>query len=302
VNTSRLFIIIILVLGTIERGHIYFFYRPKVQIEEAHSLDDVRNLQMLLVPRPPELNTVLTNGGNDTGVKKDDLDEETEMKLLQPGTDAVPSPEKLDDKHKHYRTLLIGRKKLPDAGVGGKGHGRKQTFWATVTKVGDDLQELESGLGEKSYETKTRGTRHEEPVRFAARGAYAIVNNDPNVPSGRETHFGYCISHPDPLGEVQEELGIASASSFVLQVKNPLAPNTGPMMGAGGKGAKYPDHIMDAVFGRGSRGRENYGLRFAPCETMELLEYEKAQLLLIAAREGEEGLDESLGEGRGKGL
>ncbi|EEB88360.1 hypothetical protein MPER_13841 [Moniliophthora perniciosa FA553] len=27
--------------GTIERGHIYFFYRPKVQKIEAHSLDDV---------------------------------------------------------------------------------------------------------------------------------------------------------------------------------------------------------------------------------------------------------------------
>ena len=28
--------------GTIERGHIYFFYRPKVELEEAHSVDEVQ--------------------------------------------------------------------------------------------------------------------------------------------------------------------------------------------------------------------------------------------------------------------
>ena len=68
------------------------------------------------------------------------------------------------------------------------------------------------------------------------------------------------------------------------------------------KGAEYPEDIMVDVFGKGGRkGRENYGLRFAPCERPELLNYEGAQLLFIAARDGEEGLEESLGEGRGEG-
>lgn len=59
---------------------------------------------------------------------------------------------------------------------------------------------------------------------------------------------------------------------------------------------------MKEVFGKGgSKGREEYGLRFASCETMELLDYEGAQLLLIASRSGTEGLEESLGEGRGEG-
>ena len=74
------------------------------------------------------------------------------------------------------------------------------------------------------------GTRHQGPARLAARGAYAIVNSEARTPSQRETHFGYHLSHPsaEQLGEVQETLGIHQASSFVLQVKNPLAPPSGP--------------------------------------------------------------------------
>lgn len=58
---------------------------------------------------------------------------------------------------------------------------------------------------------------------------------------------------------------------------------------------------MKNVFGMGTRGREAYGLRFASCDTVELLNYEGVELLMIASRTGEEGLEQSLGEGRGEG-
>ncbi len=59
---------------------------------------------------------------------------------------------------------------------------------------------------------------------------------------------------------------------------------------------------MKEVFGKGGgRGRESYGLRFASVERKELLGVEGAELLFIAARSGEEGLETSLGEGRGNG-
>lgn len=152
------------------------------------------------------------------------------------------------------------------------------------------------------------GTRHEAPARLVGRGGYAIVNSEAKLPSKRETHLGYHLSHPPPteLGEVQESLGIYSASSFILQVKNPLAPTTGPVQ-PHSKAAEYPQWIMHDVFGSASkkgnqsRGLESYGLRFARCETPEMLDFEGAQLLLIASREGEEGLEASLGEGRGTG-
>ena len=62
---------------------------------------------------------------------------------------------------KHFRLIAVGKKQLPDpdAGGGGKGQGRKATFWATVVTVGEDLKKLQDGLGGKEYETKTKGER-----------------------------------------------------------------------------------------------------------------------------------------------
>ena len=59
---------------------------------------------------------------------------------------------------------------------------------------------------------------------------------------------------------------------------------------------------MTEVFGKGGgRGREDFGLRFSSVERKEMLDYEGVELLFIAARSGESGLEQSLGEGRGKG-
>ncbi|KAJ3501724.1 hypothetical protein NLJ89_g9212 [Agrocybe chaxingu] len=298
-------------VGTIERGHIYFFYRPKVEVEEVHSLDDVRNFHILLVPRPPDF-AVWHNTAQEGVSKAESEADENEMKVLQEGADAVPASPEPHAKKQHYRLITIGKKKLPDPEHHDSGESwRKDTFWAIVTAVGDDLHQLEQGLEARSYETKTRGTRHEESARLVARGGYAIVNAEARTSSKRETHLGYHVSHPTPseFGDVQKSLGIYSASSFILQVKNPLAPATAPQQ-AHTKGAEYPEWIMHGVFGAAvgsegegqTRGREPYGLRFASCETPELLDYKGAELLLIAAREGEEGLETSLGEGRGKAL
>lgn len=132
------------------------------------------------------------------------------------------------------------------------------------------------------------------------------MNAQKGPPSSRETHLGYHLSHPSPenFGEVQEALGIHQASSFVVQVKNPEAPNTaGQQIGlSGSRKAEFSQDIMEEVFGvGGSKGRESFGLRFSTVERREMLEYEGAELLLIAARSGEDGLEASLGGGRGEG-
>ena len=200
------------------------------------------------------------------------------MDILAPGADAVPAPVTQSTTKQHYRLITVGKKKLPNPERHVSGSRRKETFWATVTAVGDDLGSLEKGLGEKTYETKTRGyiqcfltshenpglryflgTRHEAPSRLAARGAYAIVNTDTNVMSKRETHLGYHISHPKS-SEMGKSLGIHSASSLALQVKNLHAPTTGPRQ-VRTKGADYPAWIMRDVFGatdrQGQKGRRD---------------------------------------------
>ncbi|KAI0937211.1 hypothetical protein AcW1_001252 [Taiwanofungus camphoratus] len=291
--------------GTIERGHIYFFYRPRVELEEAQSIEDVQRFHILLIPRPPEFSAA---SGQQNSPNDADGEKENEMSLLSHGADAVPAAEPTDQNKKRFRLLVVGKKSLPDpeATGEGKGSGRNQVFWSTITTVGEDLKKLQDGLGPKEYETKTRGTRHQGAARLAARGAYAVVNTEASMPSKRETHLGYHLSHPtfEHFGEVQEELGIHPASSFVIQVKNPLGPLTGPGRIGLPKSRRvdYPEEIMSNVFGKGGkRGREDFGLRFASVERKDLLDYEGVELLFIAARSGEEGLERSLGDGRGIG-
>jgi len=118
-----------------------------VQLEEAHSLDDVQRLHILLVPRPPDF-----SASAEPGAEKPETDD-TDMKVLKAGADAIPAPVQLK-KNKFYRLITMGKKQLPDPDHSG----RKDIFWATVATVGEDLDLLEEGLGEKSYETKTRGS------------------------------------------------------------------------------------------------------------------------------------------------
>jgi hypothetical protein len=195
--------------------------------------------------------------------------------------------------------IIVGKKKLPDPE-----REKHAPIWATVIFVGDNLHDLEDKLGERTYETKTRGTRHTPPVRLAGRGVYAIVNSQGNVPSRNATHLGYHLSHPTEMGDVQKALGIHIASSFVIQVKNPKAeaPASQRVGLPKSRRAIYSEDIMKHVFGRGEKGRSSIGLRFTNCNSIELLDHQGAELLLIPARTGTEGNDQSLGNGRGEAL
>lgn len=111
---------------------------------------------MLLVPRPPKFAVQAESNEQGQAGKKEEKKID-EMEAVAAGADAVPAPAMLGESKQHYRLLVIGKKHLPDPEVGGSGKGRKETFWATVVAMGDDLHSLERGLGEKTYETKTRG-------------------------------------------------------------------------------------------------------------------------------------------------
>ncbi|KAG2122073.1 hypothetical protein BD769DRAFT_983038 [Suillus cothurnatus] len=282
--------------GVTERGHIYFFYRPKVQREEVHSMDDVSKLHVLLIPSSSGSFSVQGESEQSKDVSGADADE---MNLVAQGADAAPASESTTKDKKHFRLIIVGKKKLPDPE-----REKHAPIWATVIFVGDNLHDLEDKLGERTYETKTRGTRHTPPVRLAGRGVYAIVNSQGNVPSRNATHLGYHLSHPTEMGDVQKALGIHIASSFVIQVKNPKAeaPASQRVGLPKSRRAIYSEDIMKHVFGRGEKGRSSIGLRFTNCNSIELLDHQGAELLLIPARTGTEGNDQSLGNGRGEAL
>ncbi|GAA5962403.1 hypothetical protein JCM3765_004282, partial [Sporobolomyces pararoseus] len=48
--------------GILETGHVYFLFRPKVEVNEPHSLDDVSKFHLLLVPHHSKLHRLIAIG------------------------------------------------------------------------------------------------------------------------------------------------------------------------------------------------------------------------------------------------
>ena len=203
----------------LERGDIYFLYRPRVETEEAHGLGDVERVFILLKPARTHL----------------------------------------------YRLIVVGRKKLPDP----KEHNR---FWAFVWRVFKDRDALNKELGARTYETKTRGVRHVQPVRPAAEGIYALVRH------GEHTHLAYVLELPKVQGPAERDLNIEREASYIIAVKN---PESGSPPAAGldpDREAHFPKKLQEKFAGR----------RFVPVDPPDFLNYEGAELMLIGAEENAE--------------
>ena len=202
---------------TVERGDIFFFYRPKVNTEEPAGLDDVGRFHVVLRRQGGRL----------------------------------------------FRLLTIGRKRLPDI----ESHERE---WGFVDDVTDRAEDIGAALRESTYETKTRGTRTRPPARPAGEGGYALVRE------GRQLHLAYALELPERPGPVQEELNIAPAASFIIAVSNPKAPNPPGLLH--GEEAHFPKDVQKEFAGR----------RFAG-EDPHMLDFERAEFVLIGARQDPEG-------------
>ncbi|OCF57995.1 hypothetical protein L486_04022 [Kwoniella mangroviensis CBS 10435] len=235
--------------GTLESGHIYFLYRPKVETDEAESLDDISKFHILLIPQ---------SGKHSKG---------------------------------HYHRIIeVGKKKLPDPGA------KHQVIWGLVGGVGEDKSTLKESFGAYTYETKTRGTRHQAAARPAARGHYILHSPrdeladspDHNRQRDYKTLLAYEITTPtqEDFGQVQKELGIEEKGAVVLQVKDPNVESRGNPRAAGiprEKRAQYPQHLLDIFRNR----------RFIPSNPVSLLDYQGAELLIITSPHE---LHESLGK------
>ncbi|BGP17045.1 hypothetical protein JCM10213_000319 [Rhodosporidiobolus nylandii] len=230
--------------GLLEKGHIYMLYRPKVETEEPHSVDDIQRFHLLLVPE----------GG------------------------------------KLHRLIAVGKKAMPDAAQG------TRPMWGEVLNVGEDLKALKDGLGPKTYETKTRGTRHQPGARVAGAGAYVLhaTENPPkgsaNMSAVYHTYLAYELAVPHELGEVQEALHIHEEGAFTLQVKNPDSESTNPIVGnqPESKHPQFPPAL-----------KHLFTTKFIPADPPALLDYAGAELLFIPSKHKAR---EDIGEGAKKEL
>lgn len=119
----------------LEKGIVYFFYRPRVNVEEAHGMKEVARSFIVLRPTPKGAIVDQQQGS------------------LEPGA--------------RCRLMVLPKKKFPTSA--------KEKDLAFVEKAGQSMKALrESFISEGKYETSTRGERTVEEARPYAEGVYAI--------------------------------------------------------------------------------------------------------------------------------
>ncbi|KAF2845196.1 hypothetical protein T440DRAFT_408553 [Plenodomus tracheiphilus IPT5] len=128
----------------------------------------------------------------------------------------IPTGAKLGDgalaDQDNIRLLALPKKTFP------KSHNDK--FMAFVEKANTTIEDLkENFFSATEYDTKTQGSRRDEPVTPIAEGVYAITRTEDAT-----SHLVYSTTIPSELGEVQKDLGIKDTGSFVISAKNPERP------------------------------------------------------------------------------
>uniref|UniRef100_A0ACD5TCJ8 Uncharacterized protein n=1 Tax=Avena sativa TaxID=4498 RepID=A0ACD5TCJ8_AVESA len=260
-----------------EKGEVFFFYRPKVDKEEAHSPDDVQRMYVVLRPE-----SVPERGGKEGKKRKTRHGGDDDDKGGSGGGDeGGHGKEEVNvEERPLLRLIVMGKKSLPDPAK----HGRP--FWGYVDLVTTDVEDVKDALKGEEYETKTRGKRHRQAARALGEGVYRIVKHEAPGGGRAHTHLVYKLELPEQgadggAGEPQEAMNVEPEASFLLQIKNP--EQGGGFGGLQGKRkAAFPEHLQGRF---GSN-------RYAPADPPDLLNYEGCELLLISASDD---VEEELG-------
>ncbi|KAF2590153.1 hypothetical protein F2Q70_00040133 [Brassica cretica] len=274
-----------------ERGEIFFFYRPKVNKEEAHSVDDVQRLCIVMRPESGE-NPVEEKQDPLSGKEGSGDEDEDDNNSSKKGGEGGHGVEKVNiEKQILLRFIVMGKKTLPDPSK------KSQPFWGFVEMVTKNVEDVKEALKGEEYQTKTRGHRHKPPARAVGEGIYRILRHKPTPTRKHHTHLVYKLEFPSRTEkhEPQESMNIEPEGSFLIQVRN-------PEQGRGGRGsefrglkrkrkAQFPAHLQ-AHLGH---------TRFGAADPPDFLNYEGCEFLLISASddiEEELGVElESEGEG-----
>ncbi|KAJ5909755.1 hypothetical protein N7504_004398 [Penicillium tannophilum] len=122
----------------LEKGIIYFFFRPRVNVDDPHGMGDVS--RSFFVLRPTPLGTELDNNQGPM------------------------------DKDARCRLLMLPKKKFPTSA--------KERDMAFVEKSGQTVKNLQDNfVASSTYQTATRGERTTEDARPYAEGVYAITSS-----------------------------------------------------------------------------------------------------------------------------
>ena len=184
----------------IESGDIFFFYRPKIDTEEVHDIDDVQRFYM-------------------TTCK--DINDDDENKKT--------------NKNRNYRLFILGSKKMPE--IVERKSGSEERNWALNILTTSNADKIHNELLiPAEYTTKTRGKRRLSPAQPAGEGKYSIIKHDghtelayileiPEFPGSTQTEFeikkeaSYIVSVKNP------EILIPGYDAFSKKDRKPNYPN-----------------------------------------------------------------------------
>ncbi|KAL0289816.1 UNVERIFIED_CONTAM: hypothetical protein Sangu_2602500 [Sesamum angustifolium] len=256
-----------------ERGDIFFFYRPKVDKEEAHGAKDLQRFYLLLRPYSGQTQVEEKqdpNSGKEGAKRRLANHHEIETNTHQhheQGGGHGSHPVNIK-KQPLLRLIVMGRKSLPDPS-------KKTTpYWGFVEMITTEIEHVKAALRGEEYDTATKGHRHLPDSRAVREGVYRILKHNPGS-SSVHTHLVYKLEFA-PEGEEEEPqkaLNIARQASFLLQIKNP-DQRASQFRGLEKKRkAAFPAHLQ-GLFGH---------RRYHPADPPDLLNYEGCEFLLVSA-------------------
>jgi hypothetical protein len=247
------------VAEVLEKGDIFFFYRPKAKVVndgsggDVKSIEDIRRFFMVTA-------STITAAADNTGSKYQEQFDNTNS-----------TTSKEEGESSRYRLFVIGKKSLPE--IRTTEARRSERYWAKVGGIFENPQELTNELLADEF-------RKGDAARPVGEGKYAIVKHQDHA------ELAYVLEMPEEPGEAQRELGIEKEASYIISVINPKVP-----VPAGYPSSEEPPNYPESIlkeFGQ----NENF---VSLARDLRFINFQNAQMILVGAREGKDVIQKEFG-------
>ena len=240
----------------LEKGDIFFFYRPKAKVIDDGSGGDVKSIEDIR-----RFFMVTATAANTESEQQQQFD----------GTNRKTPKEEKEEESSRYRLFVIGKKSLPE--IRTTEARRSERYWAKVGGIFENPQELTSQLLADEF-------RKGDAARAVGEGKYAIVKHQDHA------ELAYVLEMPEEPGEAQRELGIEKEASYIVSIINPKVP-----VPAGYPSSEEPPNYPESIlkeFGE----NENF---ISLARDLRFINFQNAQMILVGAREGRDVIQKEFG-------
>jgi len=149
----------------IEQGDLFFFYKPKIGIEEVEGIEDVQRFYMV--------------------------------------TSSLEDVKGKEKKEERYRLFLIGQKQLPEI-VEGRSISKERN-WALNVLSTSDPEDIRKEFLPAEYTTKTKGKRRLAAAVPAGEGKYSIVKHEGHTELAYLLELPQELGHTQKEFEIKNE-------------------------------------------------------------------------------------------------